>query len=392
MSNVYDAVIVGLGAMGSAAAWHLARRGARVVGLEQFTPAHDLGSSHGESRIIRQAYFEHPDYVPLVLSCYDQWREIEKKSAIELLLLSGGLMLSPPRNPVFRGSLLSARRHRLSHEVWDLDKLRTRYPAFQPPSHFASLYEPRAGVLLVEKCILAMQRLATRAGANLHFEERVLGWEAGRGNAPARVRTNLGEYSCRALILAAGAWSPSLLRSLGANLTVERLVMHWFQPEGALEAYEPQRFPVHIWGLDNGSYFYGMPAIPNGIPGLKLAFHEPRERCTPATIEREVREEEIQAISESVRTYLPDLAHRHIAAKTCMYTTTPDEHFVLGPHPDQSGVFLACGFSGHGFKFAPVMGEALADLALEGKTNHPIGLFDPTRFRANQTGPEPSSG
>lgn len=380
MNKVYDAIIVGLGAMGSAAAQHLASRGARVLGLEQYSPTHDLGSSHGESRIIRQAYFEHPAYVPLIMRSYELWREIERNTARELLLLSGGLMLSPPVHPIFRGSRQSAEQHGLPHEIWDVASVQNRFPAFRVPPHFAGLYEPQAGVLRVEDCILAMRQLALRSGADLRFGETVTSWHGG-SDGPARVETNRASFRCRTLILAAGAWSPQFLRSLGAKMTVERLVMHWFQPEGALGRYEPQHFPVHIWGLDDGSYFYGMPTIPSGIAGLKLAFHEPRETCTPATIQRTVRAEEIQSISKIARAYLPDLALRHIAAKTCMYTTTPDEHFVLGPHPDMPSVILACGFSGHGFKFAPVVGEILADLAMEGQTAHPISLFDPNRFR-----------
>lgn len=381
MNAHYDVIVVGLGGIGSAVVFQVAARGKRVLGLEQFTAAHDRGSSHGESRIIRQAYFEDPSYVPLLRRAYELWEALERDSQTSLLTLTGGLFLGALASTIVTGSRLSAEMHGLPHEVWTAQEIRRRFPVFAPPPHFVGVYEKRAGLLQPEKAILAHLNLAERHGATLHFQEGVTAWE----DAPSgeiRVTTVHGSYTADKIIFTAGAWTPRLLARLGLPLRVMRVVIHWFRPRAAAAAFALDRLPVHIWQKDDGISFYSFPAL--GDPtrvGVKVAFHDYEWHETTAdTAERAVTEAEVQAMRACLETYIPALAGDVVASKTCLYTLTPDEHFVVGLHPLMPHVVLGAGYSGHGFKFAGVMGEILADLALEGQTRHPIQLFDMQRF------------
>lgn len=362
--------------MGSAASYHLARRGLRVLGLEQFFPAHDRGASHGKSRIIREAYFEDPAYVPLIQRAYVLWDELQAATGHPLLVITGGLMIGPPDGELVEGALASATQHRLPHELIDADQIRTRFPVMHPGSGIVAVQEPRAGVLFPETCVRAQLDAASAAGAELHFEERVVEWRpAGDG---VGVRTDRGRYEAGHLIITAGPWAARVVSDLGLPLNVERNVMYWFRPVRNARAFEPDRFPIYIWEYARGAFIYGFPAF--GTDGIKVAHHHSGEFCTPETIRREVSGEEIERIREVVARCVPDANGEFLAAVTCMYTNTPDGHFVIDRHPDHRSVTIACGFSGHGFKFAPVIGEILADLATNGRTDHPIDLFRLSRF------------
>lgn len=373
---VYDVIILGLGAMGSAAAYHLARRGLRVLGLEQYTPAHDRGSSHGRSRIIREAYFEDPAYVPLIQRAYALWAELEAEAATSLLVTTGGLMIGPRQGELVSGALASATGHRLVYELLETSELRRRYPLFHIGDDTVAVWEPRAGVLFPEACVRAHLGAAARHGADLHFEERVGRWEmVGRG---VTVRTSRGRYEARRLIVTAGPWAGQALADLGLPLEVERNVMYWFRPLANADAFGPDRFPIYILEYAPEAFVYGFPAM--GDEGIKIAHHHSGELCTPSSIRREVSTEETARMRGLLSRYLPDGNGDLLETATCMYTNTPDGHFIIGRHPARPAVILACGFSGHGFKFAPVIGEILADLATEGRTGHTIDLFRLTRF------------
>jgi len=375
MKKVYDAAIIGLGAMGSAAAWRLAQAGHSVIGFDRFGPAHDQGSSHGESRIIRQAYFESPEYVPLSLRAYELWRELEAVSGKALLHITGGLMIGSPESEVFKGSLKSAQTWDLPHQVLDANQIHKSWPVFHPQDHHCALYEERAGVLAVEDCVQSMLDQAIAGGAQLHFHTAVTHWRGGQGFT---VHTEKGPYQAKRLILCPGAWSSDLLQTQ-LPLTVERLVLHWFQPRIHITPFLPQNLPIHIWELDSCS-FYGMAALNQGRDGVKTAFHDVKTSCTPATINRIVSEREKVEMASYIQKYIPEMNGGHLCAKTCMYTSTPDAHFILGQHPQQAQAYMACGFSGHGFKFGPVIGQILAELAIKGTTQLPIDIFNPKRF------------
>ncbi|MBV2363690.1 N-methyl-L-tryptophan oxidase [Streptomonospora nanhaiensis] len=380
----YDVAVLGLGAMGGAAARHLAARGRRVLGLERFGPAHDQGSSHGGSRIIRQAYFEHPDYVPLLLRSYELWEALERDSGADLMTLTGALMLGRPDSRTVAGSRESARRWGLPHEILEPADIRRRFPTFAPRPDEVALYEARGGFVRPEAAVAAHLDLAARDGADLRFGEPARTWTALPGGG-VRVTTDAGTYTADHLVVCPGAWAPEVLAGLGVPLTVERQVQYWFHPRGGTAPFAADRHPVYVWEDARGVQIYGFPAYEGPQDGVKAAFFRKGAPCTPDTVERSVAPEEVEAMAAHLRDRLPDLPGRFLRAATCMYTTTPDEHFVIAAHPDHPQVTVACGFSGHGFKFTPVVGEILADLATTGTTAHPIGLFDPRPRRVRQT-------
>ncbi|MBB5165971.1 N-methyl-L-tryptophan oxidase [Mycobacterium sp. AZCC_0083] len=376
MAESYDVIIIGLGGMGSAAAYHLARRGQRVLGLEKFTPAHDKGSSHGGSRIIRQSYFEDPAYVPLLLRAYELWEGLAQDSGQEVYRLTGGLFLGPPDCLTVAGSLRASREWSLPHEVLDAGQIRSRFPNFTPEPGDVGLYEAKAGFARPEMTVAAHLDLAARVGATLRFGEEVQEWsETATG---VTVTTAAGTYTAGQLVICPGAWAPQLLAELGIPITVERQVLYWLDPVGGTAPFEDQ--PIFINENANGMQIYGFPAIDGPDGGVKVAFFRKGQECTPETIDRVVHPEEISAMRDRVTELLPALTGDCVHSATCMYSNTSDEHFVITRHPDYANVTVACGFSGHGFKFVPVVGEIVADLATTGTTAHPIALFDPQRL------------
>lgn len=368
--------------MGSATAWQLARRGRRVLGLEQFTPAHDRGSSHGRTRVIRQAYFEHPSYVPLLLRAYELWHETERESGRELLTLCGGLMMGRPDSEVVSGSLRSAREHGLPHELLDAREIRRRYPPFRIGDDTVALFEAQAGLVHTERAVQAQLDLATRAGADLHFEEAALRWTSTPGGG-VEVTTSRATYGADRLVLTAGPWAPQILRDLELPLVVERQVLFWFQPAAGVAPYLPAHFPIYVHERPDGLQPYGFPAMDGPGGGVKIAwFRTPLEEpCTPENVDREIRIGDEASIREAVRDLLPGLDGARVHAATCLYTCTPDLNFVLGRHPALPQVTFAAGFSGHGFKFCPVIGEIMADLSDTGLSRHDLRLFAPDRFQ-----------
>jgi sarcosine oxidase len=362
---VVDVLVVGLGGMGSAAAAHVAARGRRVLGLEQFQPAHPHGSSHGRSRVIRLAYFEDPAYVPLLRRAYEWWRRLETETGRRLLQVTGGLMIGAPESVVVSGSLRSAREHGLPHEMLDAAAIRRRFPVFTPATGTVALHEREAGVVFPEEAIRAHLDMAVDHGAHVHFDERVDGWRV-LPSGGVEVTTSRGRYECERLILAPGSWAASLFKIDGLPLEVEPQVLYWLEPDGGADPFAPERCPIYIWDVGAGVQFYGFPADADGR--AKVAFFR-----SPQTDE--------QTLRAALAPCLPALAAgRLVESVSCKYTLTPDHHFVIGHHPDHSAVVIASPCSGHGYKFASVVGEILADLAVDGATRHPIALFDPRRF------------
>jgi sarcosine oxidase len=369
----WDVIVVGTGGMGSATVLELARRGARVLGLDRYGPAHALGSSHGGSRIYRQSYLEDPAYVPLLLRAWDQWQRLNADSGTAVFVPTGGLYLGRPDGPTFGGALRSAQQWGLPHDVLDPAEVARRFPVFRAAAGELALYEQGAGYARPEATVAAQLELAARAGADLRFDEPVLSWAAG---PPARVVTGAATYEAGALVLTPGAWAPELA-GLDVPMVVERQVMHWVAPAGPITAYEGG--PVFIAG-DGDDQVYGFPAIDGPAGGVKVSFFRAGEPTAPQAVDRTVRPAEVAELRARAAEVLPGLTGPAVAATVCLYTTTPDHHFVIGPHPAYENVVVACGFSGHGFKFVPVVGEILADLVLDGSTRHPIALFDPRRF------------
>ncbi len=378
---MYDAIVLGLGAMGSAAAYHLAARGKRVLGLERFGAAHNLGSSHGDSRIIRQAYHENSNYVPLLRRAYELWERLERDAGVSIMRQTGGLMIGPPGSSVVEGAIASALQHGLAHEVLNAKELRTRFPVLRPRADETAMYEAVAGYLRPEAAIHAHLRLAETCGAELHFHEPVEQWTANASGDGVKVNTGRGCYEASRLIVAPGAWAAKLLSEMQLSFAVQRHAMCWFEPVADANGFEPDRFPIYIWDVDGRNVFYGFPATGRG-EGVKAAMHSGGENCTADSVNRQVSDADVDEVRSHLETFIPALNGRLLRAATCLYTLTPDEHFVVTTHPIYPQVSVAAGFSGHGFKFSSVMGELLADLAIDGRTGHPIEFLSPERFIA----------
>lgn len=371
----FDVIVVGVGAMGSATCYQLARRGIKVLGLEQFDIPHARGSSHGQSRMIRMAYYEHPDYVPLLRRAYELWDEIERESRQKLLYITGGVYMGPREGEIVAGSLESARRHGLPHELLDRAAVTRRYPVFSIPEDWSALFEPRAGFLLPERTVATYAEAALRRGAELHGHEAVTAWQA--TDSGVSVHTTRGEYEADRLVFCGGPWSAKLLADLGVPLVVTRQVLGWVWPRKP-ELFELGRLPV--WAIEKpGGIYYGFPMM-EGSPGFKLADHSFGTPTDPDRVAREVSADDERTFRPAIEQYIPDADGPTLAMRICLYTHSPDHHFIIDRHPAHECVTVACGFSGHGFKFASVVGEVMADLALAGKTALPIQFLSLSRL------------
>lgn len=371
----YDVIVIGVGGMGSAAVYHLARRGKATLGLEQFDIPHDRGSSHGTNRIIRLAYWEHPSYVPLLRRAYELWRDLEHRAGERLLVVTGGIDAGPEGCPTVKGSLLSCDIHHLPHEMLTAAELHRRFPGYRLSNDMVAVYQPDGGFVLSERAIVAHVTAAQALGADVRAREPVLDWEAGAGGV--RVRTSRGTYAADRLVVTAGAWAARLVPALARAAVPERQVLLWAQPLRP-EYFQPAAFPVFNMESPEGR-FYGFPIY--GVPGFKIGkYHHRQERTDADTVDREIHAEDEAVLREGIRRYFPDADGPTMAMKTCLFTNSPDEHFILDRHPEHPNVSLAAGFSGHGYKFCSVVGEIMADLALEGRSRFDLSLFEVRRF------------
>ncbi len=374
-----DVVVVGLGAMGSHALWRLARRGARVIGIEQFAPGHDRGASHGESRIIRTAYAEGAAYVPLALEAWRLWDELERVAGEELVQRTGGLVLGAPGSPVVGGAVASAAAHGLEHEILSTFQVRQRFPQHRVDDGTIGFYEEDAGVVRPERAVVAAVRAARAAGARLVTGERVHQIVPDPDRPVVRLPGR--DVVAGHVVVAAGAWLPRLAPGLDLPLQVVRRVPGWFAATSP-EAFSTARFPIFIRSDPSGERsWYGCPSLDGAT--VKVATHDwpgTDEPVDPVVGPRPPDEADAALTGSIVAASLPGLRPRPVRMKPCTYALTPDRHFVVGRRRDLPGLTVLAGFSGHGFKFAPVIGEAAAQLALTGRTDLPVELFDPHRF------------
>ena len=377
----YDVVIIGLGVMGSAALAALARRGRRVVGIDRYATGHDRGSSHGTTRIIRLGYFEHPSYVPLLRATYPLWRELEARSGRSLLTVTGIVEIGLPSSELVAGTLRSSRLHDLPYEVLEAPSVMKRFPAFRLPGDFVGVFQPDGGFVRAEPTLEVLQALARDAGAELRTEVRVLAVEPHRGGV--RVKTAQGDVRASRAIVAAGPWLKSLLPELPVPIRVTRQVLGWFEPvdAAAVALFAAARFPVFLLQNPDG-VFYGFPADASGVKVARHTHehHHLDEMVDPDHHDRTVSAADEAAIRLALAAHLPAANGRRVAAKTCLYTMAPDGDFILDRLPECPNIIVASPCSGHGFKFAPVIGEILADLAIAGATAHNISRFALARF------------
>jgi len=373
--STYDVIIIGVGGMGSAAAAHLASRGQRVLALERFPLGHDRGSSHGLTRIIRLAYFEHSSYVPLLRRAFELWRDLERRTGEPLLHVTGGLDVGPAGSDVFEGSRRSCIEHDLPHEVLDAAMLRARFPAWHVDDDTHAVFQPDAGFLRPERCILAHAAWARAAGADIRENETVLEWNPLGGRV--EVRTDRGEYEAGQLVLAAGAWMEGFVPEYVYLMRPERQVVGWFDvADRAL--FAPERFPVFVQDAPEGR-FYGFPEFE--VPGFKIGkFHHLGQRAHADALDRVCRPPDEAVLREAVARYFPAANGPLLQAGVCMFTMTPDEHFLIDRHPHAEEVVVVSPCSGHGFKFSAVVGEIVADLVTVGSTAHDITPFRFGRF------------
>lgn len=372
----YDAIVIGLGAMGSAAAYHLAKRGVRVLGIDQFGPCHDRGSSHGETRIIRKAYFEHPDYVPLLIRAYQLWAELGGDEPWSLFSRAGLLLAGPRDGNVVPGLYRSAAAHGLPLETLSPPELARRFPMFNlPADQYESVFEADAGYLKIDACLQAHMGAAEKAGATLLHERRVIDWKCDGG--AVQVRTESETFSAAKLVICGGPWSASILADLSIPLTVRRKVQLWFATEDGPFARE-RGTPVYGVETPEG-FFYGFPAITSRE--IKVAHHTGGATgVDPDQVDRTLHDEDLAPVQRFIDAHLCGVTNKVTRHSICLYTMTPDEHFILDLHPAHANVVFAAGFSGHGFKFASVVGEIMADLALRGRTDQPIEFLRLSRL------------
>lgn len=373
MTATFDVIVLGLGAMGSATAYHLAARGAKVLGIDQFDPPHDQGSSHGESRIIRQVYYEHPLYVPLVQRSFELWRKLEKDSGAHLLTVTGGLMLGRDTSGLIQGCVRAANEHSLPIEQIRLSELQERFPQFMPIQGFTALLDPAAGFLAPEACIRTHLQQAAKCGATLHTNEEVLKWGPTAGGG-VRVQTSRGAYEAGKIVIAAGPWARELVGAMGPQLVVERQTVLWFKPPGDREQWAPANFPIFMCEFDDGQLVYGFPVQERG---WKAAVHYEGEHVRDVrSARRNVEPHDVARVRNAVARLFPWVTDAELThSAVCYYTDTQDLRFVIDFLPGMPQVLISSPCSGHGFKFATAIGELQASLILEGKCDFDVSPF-----------------
>ena len=371
----YDTIVLGLGAMGSAALYHLASRGVRVLGVDRFAPPHIHGSTHGRTRIIREAYYEHPCYVPIVQRAYELWASLEREAGEPLFVQTGGLMIGPPEGSLFDGALRSAKEHGLEHTILNPAEVHQRFPGFRVPEGSMALHEPRAGLLFPERCVETHLALAQRAGATIRTGVTVSRWSADDG---VRLDTDAGALRAHTLILAAGPWLPTLVPELELPLEVERQLFHWFAPSSHPEWYDAAHSPISLIEYADDRFFATFPDIGHGV---KAGIHHEGERIDPDAPRAPASPAEGAEMQELLARYLPEAAGTILDRATCVYTNTPDHDFLLDRHPAHPNVIIASPCSGHGFKFSSAIGEILADLLATGKTDFDLSPFALSRLK-----------
>jgi sarcosine oxidase len=383
----YDTAVLGLGAMGSAALYHLARRGQKVIGIDQFSPPHTLGSSHGDSRVTRLAIGEGTHYTPLVKRSHELWREIERETGRDLLTTTGGLIISSRSTTsrmhvqdFFGTTVAAAQQYGIAHEILDARTIRRRFPQFNIDNDEVGYYEHEAGFLRPEACVAAQLELAGSYGATIHRNEKVIAFDdVARG---VTISTEKDRYAAERLIITAGAWLPALIGNAYASLfKVQRQVLFWFAPKGPVTPYEIGTFPIYIWEVQGRPQaIYGFPAIDGEHGGIKVATQQCETQTGPDAVDRTVSDAEARTMHEYIAPYLPGLSERCVKAVVCLYTVTPDAGFVIDAHPQLPRAIVASPCSGHGFKHSAAIGEALSELIIDGRSRLDLSAFRLSRF------------
>ena len=374
--ETFDVIVIGLGAHGSSALYHLAKTGQKVLGIDRYTPPHEQGSSHGQSRIIRQAYHENPVYVPFVKAAYALWDAIERETGEKLLIETGGLLLGAKDSTVVTGARVSADKHAIEYDYLDAKEVRRRFPAFRPAGDTVAVWEKKAGILFPEECIRTHLKGAMANGASLHCDETVLAINPQAGRRVVEVTTSQGKYAAEKVIVSAGAWVGALLPELRLPLAIERQVVCWFADKANGGQLSPSGMPIYIWEYEAGKMFYGFPDVGEGI---KIGFHHAGRRILADELKPDASAGEIDALKGIAGRYLAiDPEFRRFSV--CMYTNTPDEDFILDVYPGCERIFVASPCSGHGFKFSSVIGKILSEWACDRPVGFDLAPFSIARW------------
>lgn len=382
-ADKFDVIVIGVGSMGSSACYHLSKRGYNVLGLEQFCITHENGSHTGQSRIIRKAYFEHPDYVPLLSRAYEGWKELEEETGDQIYFKTGLLYSGRATDEIIKGVNLAASLYNIYIETPDRAAAERRFPQFKIPGNFDTVFEPDAGFVTPERAIRLYAELAKKYGAIIRTNEKLIKWKK-EGNG-IMLKTNKEVYHCKKLIITAGAWAGKFIPGLDYKIKVTRQFLAWIKPKHP-EKFSLDNFPC--WLIDDENIpgcYYGFPMLSTerfGPPeGLKLAHHHPATITDPDNVNRTITNDDIENLKDAMDKYFPGEFDSILSGKICLYANSPDENFIIDKLPGyEENVCIACGFSGHGFKFVPVIGEILSDLAINGKTNLPIEFLNANRF------------
>lgn len=381
-SDHYDVIVIGVGSMGAAACWYLSKRDYKVLGLEQFDIPHDQGSHAGQSRIIRKAYFEHSDYVPLLERAYHNWKDLESLTSSQVYYKTGLIYFGSPGAKLIKGTRDAADQYNIPLDILTHDAANIRYPAINFPDHFQILFEPDAGFVTPEKAIALYTSDAIQHNADIRGREKVLEWK--KEKSSITVTTNRNTYRADRLIISAGAWSGKIIPSLPAALKVTKQIVGWMKPK-KWNDFSLGNFPCWLLSDDDGNIFYGFPILPakdfGGPVGLKLALHKTGDEVDPDHVDRDIQQADEDILRNILKKFMPDAAGNTLTLKSCLYTNSEDENFIIDHLPGYDGkVTIASGFSGHGFKFVSVVGEILADLAINGETDLPIEFLRLCRF------------
>ncbi|MEM1135436.1 MAG: N-methyl-L-tryptophan oxidase [Bacteroidota bacterium] len=383
--KTFDVIVIGLGAMGSATLYQLAEKGKRVLGIDQYEPPHQFGSTHGESRIIRQAYYEGKEYIPILKSAYELWRKVERDSGDQFFEITGALMMGDRKNSIVERSEISAKAYDLPYEILDYKEIITKFPQFKPKPNTWALLDKLAGYVKPENAVKNQLTIAKKLGAQLGLNELVEFWDAENYQQGIRVKTNRGDYFTEKLIVTTGSWAKGMIEELGITIKPERIVQFWMQPKQYGASFALGKFPIFLWNVEKNLDIYAFPMLGEKTKGCKVAFyphanHPFREFCTANNIDREVHPKDTEQMKLYLEEYVPDLNGVCTATSICMHTESPDLHAIIDIHPDYPQVSFACGFSGHGFKFSNVVGKILSELALNETPSFDLSLFSANRF------------
>lgn len=367
---MFDVIIIGTGAMGSSASHYLSDNNLKVLAIDQFTPPHNNGSSHGETRIIRSSYYEHESYVPLIKESFKLWNDLQKKTDLPILEMTGGLMIGKENSELFEGSKTSAELHNLNHKIISNKDIKENFPQFITNNNELALLEKDAGILFPENCI---KTFLDNSNIDFAFNEKVIQINQNKSNI--EIITDKNNYKTKKLIISAGAWINKLLPELNLPIKIERQVLFWFKTNN--NKFSKEKFPIFLYEYEKDKIFYGFPDIGNGF---KVAFHQTNNFIDPDLIEKEVNNKEIDKIKNTLKEFMNLDSFDILKTDVCMYTKTQDTHFIIDYYPDNKNIIIASPCSGHGFKFASVIGKILSDMCIGNKINFDLNLFKISRF------------